>query len=100
MLRIGPADKAVERGGRGLGFLVRAGCGLDIVSAGELERSGKFFGHRVEFTDLAQRHGMNRKTVAEHHALICRRLKELEERVQVSADDALKAVGMVKAEAA
>lgn len=64
------------------------------------ELIGKFFGQRVEFTDLAQRHGMNRKTVAEHHALICRRLKELEARAQVSADDALKAVGMVQAEAA
>lgn len=77
-------------------------CVPAVVSNLRVRREliGKFFGHRVEFTDLAQRHGMNRKTVAEHHALICRRLKELEARVQVSADDALKAVGMVRAVAA
>lgn len=82
--------------------LLASWCVPAVVSNLRVRREliGKFFGQRVEFKEVAERHGMNRKTVAEHYALICRRLKELEARVQVSADDALKAVGMVRAVAA
>lgn len=64
------------------------------------ELIGKFFGVRVNFLELANRHGMNRKTVSEHYAVICRRLKELEQRAQVVVDDALKMAGMVRYECA
>lgn len=64
------------------------------------ELVAKHFGVRVDFVALAARHGVNRKTVAEHYALIVRRLKELEARAQVVSDDALKLAGMVRYECA
>lgn len=59
------------------------------------ELVGKFFGIRVEFVALAERYGMNRKTVADHFAFICRRLREVEGSAQRNVDGVLRMAGMV-----
>lgn len=63
------------------------------------ELVSKFFGVRgIEFKALAERYGMNRKTVAEQYQNVAKRLKDLDSRAQCALDDALKSGGMVVGE--
>ena len=60
------------------------------------ELIAKYFGvKRVEFTTLAALCGLNRKTVAEHYAVIEKRLRGAERSAQSVIDDLLRESGMV-----
>jgi hypothetical protein len=56
---------------------------------------GKHFGEKgVEFKALAERYGMNRKTLSEQHAEITKRLRNAEDRAQTMLDDEFRQRGL------
>lgn len=57
----------------------------------------KHFGVAAEFSALADRHRLNRKTLSEHYHAMCSRLDDLETKAQLAVDDAFKASGVVQA---
>ena len=62
-------------------------CRRDLVA--------KYFGVAVEFSALADRYKLNRKTLSEHYHAMRHRLDELETKAQMAVDDAFKASGLV-----